>query len=112
MSDEFMYLTEGTEDKAAKDKQCRDICEKWVGRLGTPLDMDALTHLVKASREAQGLRSTYVGQDGRTFDMYHATQEQKTFYDFKYELRAKYPTEADVPTDDMRRFRELRKAAR
>lgn len=71
------------------------------------MDIDALVARVKASREAKGLKSTYAHGD-----MFHPTEAHKAFYDFKYELRAKYPTEADVPAADMAKLNRLFKEMR
>lgn len=62
--------------------------------------MDALAAKVRASREARGLKSTYVGLDGRPFDMYHPSEAAKAFYDYKHVLKSKYPTEADLPKEE------------
>lgn len=71
------------------------------------MDIEALVARAKASREAKGLKATYVGVDGKPFDMFHPTQAHKDFYDFKYELRGKYPTEREVPKADMKKLRRL-----
>ena len=72
--------------------------------------IDALVTRVKSNREARGLKSTYTGADGKSYDMFHATEAHKAFWDFKKSLKAKYPTAADVPASDMEQFRKLHKA--
>ena len=76
------------------------------------MDVEALIARAKARREAAGLKATYTGVDGEPFDMFHPTEAHKAFYDFKYELRAKYPTEAEVPAADMAKLKRLHKEMR
>lgn len=71
------------------------------------MDMDAIAARVKAKREAAGLKSIYTTRDGLTYERYHANEAQKAYNDFKYALRAKYPTKADVPKEDLARLDAL-----
>ena len=64
------------------------------------MDIAALVESVKAKRRARGLASVYNGING-PFEMAHPTEAHKQYYDFKYALRAKYATKADVPAADL-----------
>lgn len=77
-------------------------------------DIEAIVSRVKAKREAAGLKSVYTSPSGVAYERYHANEAQKAYNDFKYALRAKYPTKAEVPPEDLaeleRLYAEVRKA--
>lgn len=75
------------------------------------MNIEALVHHTKERRRSLGLVSVYTGVSG-PFEMAHPNEAHKRFYDFKYALRAMYPTEADVPAEDMQKLRSLRDAMR
>lgn len=72
--------------------------------------IEALIAATKADRAAAGLVSTYCNLDGQEFEMHHPTKSHKEFYDFKYALREKYATEADLPAADKERLVALHAA--
>jgi hypothetical protein len=74
------------------------------------MTIEAMIAKAKVDREAKGLKATYKNAEGTFFDMYHPTEAHKAFYDFKYALKVKYATEADVPVKDLKTLRSLRDA--
>lgn len=53
--------------------------------------IDTLVARAKSGREVKGLKSTYTGADGKSYDMFHATEAHKALLGFQEEPESKIP---------------------